>query len=529
MASEMESRQQSIWEHREPEGGPGQPAPAPPEAPGEPRLQAVNRQQMAWRAVDVEQLIAEDHPARAIWQLVGKLDLSSFYKSIGAVEGEAGRPALDPQLLISLWIYGYSEGVSSAREIARLCEFDPAYQWLTGLQPVNYHSLSDFRVGHREALDKLFTEVLGLLSAEGLVSLQRVMHDGTKIKACAGADTFRREEKIRAHLEMARQQVREMGDPQNEELSQRVAKARQRAARERQERLERAEKELQELRARKPTVEVQREARVSETDPEARIMKQSGGGYAPAYNVQISTDAAQGIIVGVGLSQSAGDWGQLGAAMDRIQEKLGRLPKQVVVDGGFTSREAILDMGRRGVDFIGAIADTTARAASQFARRRVEAAFRPEAFAYHPESDTYTCPAGKVLHYERKHRDIGVTDYLLPSISSRLRELRIQKELLSRQHQRRTVGGACGRSTSGRGLPRQNGHRRGETNLSATWRGGGISKCLDQDKDRPATISTTRLGQSDHGDNVGLSDLQHSTVDSSPLARAIGAKNGVRT
>jgi transposase len=411
MASENECRQQAIWEDREAERGPRQPAPASPEAPGEPRLQAVNRQQMAWRAVDVEQLIAEDHPARAIWQLVGKLDLSSFYKTIGAVEGEAGRPALDPQLLISLWIYGYSEGVSSAREIARLCEFDPAYQWLTGLQPVNYHSLSDFRVGHREALDKLFTEVLGLLSAEGLVSLQRVMHDGTKIKACAGTDTFRREEKIRAHLEMARQQVREMGDPQNEELSQRVTKARQRAARERQERLERAEKELQELRARRSTAEAQREERVSETDPEARIMKQGGGGYAPAYNVQISTDAAQRIIVGVGVTQSASDWGQLGAGVDRIQKNLGRLPEQVVVDGGFTNREAILDMNDRGVDFIGAITDSTIQAASQFARRGIEAGFRPEAFTYHPESDTYTCPAGKVLRYERKHRETGQMHY----------------------------------------------------------------------------------------------------------------------
>src|SRR5215471_18993957 len=518
MTSERESHQQSIWENREAERGLGQPAPS--EVPGAPRLQAVNRQQMAWRAVDVEQLIVEDHPARAIWQLVEKLDLRAFYKGIGAVEGEAGRPALDPQLLISLWIYGYSEGVSSAREIARLCEFDPAYQWLTGLQPVNYHSLSDFRVGHREALDKLFTEVLGLLSAEGLVSLQRVMHDGTKIKACAGADTFRREEKIRAHLEMARQQVREMGDPQNEELSQRVAKARQRVARERQERLERAEKELQELRARKSRAEAQREA---------RIMKQAGGGYAPAYNVQISTDAAQGIIVGVGVSQSAGDWGQLDAAMDRIREKLGRLPVQVVVDGGFTSRETILDMDQRGVDFIGAIADPTVRAASQFARRGVEAAFRPEAFAYHPESDTYTCPAGKVLHYERKHRDIGVTDYYYRASATACGNCEFRKNCCPANPQRRTVGGACGGSASGRGLPSQNGHRRGETNLSATWRGGGISKCLDQNQDRPATISIARLGQSDHGDTVGLSDLQHSTVDSSPLARAIGAKNGVRT
>jgi len=406
MASESE---QGFWEGQEPEGEAGHPA--PPESQGEPRLQAVNRQQMVWRTVNVEQLIEEDHPARAIWELVGKLDLSSFYKGIGAVEGVAGRPTLDPQLLISLWIYAYSEGVSSAREIARLCEFDPAYQWLTGLQPVNYHSLSDFRVGHREALDELFTEVLGLLSAEGLVSLQRVMHDGTKIKAYAGVDTFRREEKIRAHLEMARQQVKEMGDPQNEELSQRVVKARQRAARERQERLERAEKELRELRAHGSSAEAQQEARVSETDPEARIMKQGGGGYAPAYNVQLSTDAARVIIVGVGVSQSASDWGQLGAAMDRIQENLGRLPEQVVVDGGFTSRETILDMDQRGVDFIGAMADTTVQAASQFARRGIEAAFRPEAFAYHPESNTYTCPAGKVLNYERKHREMGVTHY----------------------------------------------------------------------------------------------------------------------
>ena len=198
----------------------------------EPRLKRVNRKQMLLRAVDVEQLIAEDHPARAIWELVGRLDLSPFHQEIQAVEGEAGRPALDPQLLISLWIYAYSQGVSSAREVARLGEFDPAYQWLTGLEAVNHHTLSDFRVDHQGPLDEVFTQVLGLLSAEGLITLERVMHDGTKVKACAGADTFRREEKIRAHLEMARQQVEEMGDPRSEELSRQVAKARERAARE---------------------------------------------------------------------------------------------------------------------------------------------------------------------------------------------------------------------------------------------------------------------------------------------------------
>ena len=134
-----------------------------------PRLKLIKRQQLVMRPMDVEQLVSEDHEVRAIWEFVGRLDLSRYYQGVEAVEGEAGRPALDPRLMISLWIYAYSKGVSSAREISRLCEYDPAYQWLTGMEPINDHTLSDFRVTHKEALDELFTEVLGLLSAEGLM------------------------------------------------------------------------------------------------------------------------------------------------------------------------------------------------------------------------------------------------------------------------------------------------------------------------------------------------------------------------
>jgi transposase len=192
-----------------------------------PRLKLINRQQLVMRPMDVEQLVPEDHEVRAIWEFVGRLELSRYYEDIGVVEGEAGRPALDPRLMISLWVYAYSKGVSSAREISRLCEYDPAYQWLTGMELINYHTLSDFRVKHKEALDELFTEILGLLSVEGLISLERVMHDGMKIKACASADTFRREGRIRAHLDLAREQVEQMGDPRvSEEVSPRVAKAR---------------------------------------------------------------------------------------------------------------------------------------------------------------------------------------------------------------------------------------------------------------------------------------------------------------
>src|SRR5271165_5947495 len=185
----------------------------------QPLIRPINRQQMSWRAVDVGRLIGEDHPARAIWALVGRLDLSAFYRTIESSAEEGGRPAFDPQLLISLWVYAYSQGIGSAREVSRRCEYDPAFQWLTGLEEVNYHTLADFRVERQEELDELFTQVLAALSKQGLITLETVMQDGTKIKALAGTRSYQREGTIQVHLERARQRVEEMGDPRNEEAS----------------------------------------------------------------------------------------------------------------------------------------------------------------------------------------------------------------------------------------------------------------------------------------------------------------------
>src|SRR6266700_8265781 len=188
----------------------------------QPLIRYVNRQQMSWRAVDVERLIGEDHRARAIWALVGRLDLQRFYQGIESSAERGGRPAFDPQLLISLWVYAYSQGIGSAREVARRCEFDPAFQWLTGLEEVNYHTLADFRVEKQRELDELFTQVLAALSKEGLITLEQVMQDGTKIKALASTRSYHREATIREHLERARRRVTEMGDPRDEESNPRV-------------------------------------------------------------------------------------------------------------------------------------------------------------------------------------------------------------------------------------------------------------------------------------------------------------------
>jgi hypothetical protein len=253
---------------------------------------------------------------------------------------------------------------------------------------------------------------LGLLSAEGLISLERVMHDGTKVKACAGADTFRREERVRRHLQAARQQVEQMGDPRlAEEVSPRVAKARQRGAREKQQRLEKALEELEKIRACKSSQEEKQEARVSMTDPQARIMKQSDGGYAPSYNVQISTDAKEKMIVGMGVSQSGSDYGELVPAVDRVEANVGQEPEQVVVDGGFTSRDNILAMSEREVDLIGSMGTGTSQSAGQLKRRGVDPSFYPEAFHYDGISDTYSCPAGKILRANGEEKRPGRTNY----------------------------------------------------------------------------------------------------------------------
>jgi len=373
----------------------------------QPLIRYVNRQQMSWRAVDVERLVDEGHPARAIWELVGRLDLSRFHDGIESNAEEGGRPAFDPHLLISLWVYAYSQGIGSAREVARRCEYDPAFQWLTGLEEVNYHTLADFRVEKQRELDELFTQVLAALSKEGLITLEQVMQDGTKIKALASTRSYQREPAIREHLERARQRVAAMGDPRNEETNPKTKQARVRARREQQERLESALQELQKLQAGKSGEKAKSQARVSTTDPQARVMKQSDGGLGLSYNAQISTDAAHGLIVRVAVTQDANDTAQLLPAVDRVEERLQKKPRQMVADAGYTTRDNIEQMAKREVDFLGSMPWKNVPSGTTMPNR-----LAPSAFVYDPKQDCFICPEGKWLGYEGRHtKKEGLTYY----------------------------------------------------------------------------------------------------------------------
>jgi transposase len=441
MPETIESCQPAIW--AESELPPRQPE-ATSEAPGPeraPRFQPVNRNQFCWHAVDVEKLVEPDHLVRAIWDLTGQLDLSRFSADAKAVDGVAGRPAYDPRLLISLWVYAYSQRVSSAREIQRRCAYDPAYQWLTGMQEVNHHTLSDFRIQHQDALDKLFTQLLAALEQEQLITLERVVHDGTKVKACASGNSFHREKTLQAHLEAARQRVQQMGDPREEEPSRRAAAARERAAREKVERLEQALEEMQKVQAAPEARAEKSERRVSETDPEARNMKHGDGGYAPSHNVQISTDTEHGIIVGVSVTQAANDQQQLVPAVEEIEQRMGRPPEHLVVDDGYTTRENVVAAADRGLDLIGGAMEGDAKAATRrLEQRGIDPAFYPENFHYDAATNTYTCPVGKQLPYQTtKHDRVGIERHVYKAQAADCRACPFQKQCSPGKHGRRIL------------------------------------------------------------------------------------------
>lgn len=357
------------------------------------RFRGINRNQLMIRPVDVEKLIAEDHVVRGIWVMVCQLDWSRFEEDVKVVEGGQGRSSHDPRLLAALWIYAYSEGVNSARELSRMCGYEPGCQWLTGMEEVNYHTLSDFRTKDKKTQDELFKQVLGVLSAEGLMDLKRVTQDGTKIRAQASGKSFRREKTLREHLKLAEQQIEAMGNPDSEELAQRVSQAKQRAAREKKQRLEEALKELKTLDEEREKSE--KAPRVSESDPEARKMKQADGGFAPSYNVQICTEASNKIIVAVEATQAGTDHDELTKGIDAVEANTGQTPQQMIVDGGYIKNSNIEYTAQRGIDLIGPVIESNSEALMK--KRGVSPDFYPDKFSYDDENDTFICPAGKTL------------------------------------------------------------------------------------------------------------------------------------
>jgi transposase len=356
--------------------------------------------------IDVDRLIPDDHAARAIWDLVGRLDLRPFYEAVKAVEGHPGQPPFDPRLMISIWVYGLSRGISSARELSEWCEWEPGLQWLCAMETVNYHSLSTFRVAHGEALKKLFVNLLAVLCAQGLVGMERVAVDGTRIRSSCSEDSMRKGKGLEEYLEKAAAQVEAVEQEPEGEISRRQQAARERSQREQQERVAAAQEQLRKLEQERGASEAEK-VQVSVTEPEARVMKQpGGGGFAPSYNLQLATDAKEKVIVGATLSDCGADTRLLETVIEEVQNVCGQTPAQVLVDGGYVSADNIGKMEERGIELVGPLPDVASMVNKQAQLRGVSEAYRKEAFSYDAHHNTYQCPEGKLLvHIKQRERE----------------------------------------------------------------------------------------------------------------------------
>ncbi len=307
----------------------------------QPRLRCADRQTLL-PAMPLEDLLAPEHLARTVWEFVQGLDLTPLLESIRSVEGRPGRPAIDPQILVALWLYATIEGIGSARAVAWLCANHHGFRWLCGGVEVNYHTLADFRVAHIEFLDDLLTHSVATLMGQDLVDLNRVAQDGLRVRASAGAASFRRRPTLERCLQDAQTQVQRLRDEiatDPGEASRRQQKARERAAREGEERICKALERMPEMEAKKKADK--EKARVSTTDPEATVMKMADGGFRPAYNVQFSTDTASQIIVGIEVATCGSDQGQMAPMVEQIHERYEQYPQEVLVDGGFVKHDDI--------------------------------------------------------------------------------------------------------------------------------------------------------------------------------------------
>ena len=330
--------------------------------PSAPRVVEADRSQLELRPFDLDSTIPQDHRARMLWRAVETLDLSAFYERIKSRVGTAGRPPGDPKVFVAVWLYATIDGVGSAREVERLCQEHRAYRWLCGGVPVNYHTLSDFRVEHGAALDELLTQTIAVLRMRKLIELKRVAQDGLRVRASAGSGSFRRKKKLKECLKEARAQVAAVkhwaDDPA---LSARAKAARERAAREREERVKEALAALKQIEEKRGVEytgggrKAKGEPRGSITAPEARKMRMANGGFGPGYNVQLATDAAHGVIVGVSVLNSGSDSGQAPPMIEQIARRTGRRPEEYLVDAAYTDKKSVEKLDAMHVTLYGSI------------------------------------------------------------------------------------------------------------------------------------------------------------------------------
>ena len=325
--------------------------------------------------------LPEGHLAFFISETVDSLDLSVLYERYEG-DGRRNQP-FDPRMMVKVLVYAYATGTFSSRRIARKLEEDVAYRVLAGGNFPSHRTLCDFRQQQLEAFGQLFVQVVQIAREAGLIRLGTLVVDGSKVKANASkhkAMSYSRmlEEEKRLRTQIAdltaraatldAQEDAEHGDAvRGDELPEELQRREKRLRKilEAKARLEARQAEADRARGRSEDDERKSSkgggrfardfgtppdnAQDNFTDPESRIMKTSSG-FEQGYNGQIAVDEESQLIVSSVLTNSAADYGQLIAVLDRAKASLGADPQQVLADAGYKSEETFNTLEQRGLD-----------------------------------------------------------------------------------------------------------------------------------------------------------------------------------
>lgn len=322
------------------------------------KLKTSCRHQLEFQFRCLDDLVAEDHRVRLIWDFVSNMDLSACSDDIISLKGNAGRSSTDPKILLTLWIYTIIDGNSSARRLEELCDNHDVYKWICGGVSVNRTTLAEFRSKNPRKFDELLTTCIAVMVKNDLVSDSDFSQDGTRIKANAGCNTFHREDslkeletKISQHIDSLRKEEKaSLNAYENRKLAKK-----ERIALEKQQRVQDALRNLEEARCakintsqttgNKLTEAELTDVRASTTDPQVRKMKMGDGGFRLAYNVQFATGLDSRVIYGVDVVNTLdpGTAPRLMAIVhDRLQGlKLGKI-KTWIADAAYSAKNDIM-------------------------------------------------------------------------------------------------------------------------------------------------------------------------------------------
>jgi len=337
----------------------------------------------------VEDALPQGSDVRVFNEMMDYLD----YSALESGYSEMGCRAYPPKTMVKMLGYAYSKGIRSSRRIEEALAIDVRFIWLCGGLTPDHNTIARFRKDGGSDLENLFKDSVKLCMRAGLVFLNSVSTDGSKIVAAASKKRIYNQERVEREMKRVEQILQEAqeidraedelyGSGNGREIPQEL-----RDARARKEKLQEIAEQLKETRSKNVVC----------SDPDSRVMKTRNNGKCPAYNLQVSVDADNQIIVAMELTASETDHGYLPKMVEQTESNTGVSPDISLADSGYWDEKTLKWIEQSKHDVLIPVMEQPREA------KRTDL-FAGKCFVYDNERDVVICPAGRDLVFRAQYK-----------------------------------------------------------------------------------------------------------------------------